>query len=73
MRGYYNGFQGTINAKKISEKVAFHLPTGVACSDRGADMPERGQEGAGAPLPFCWGSMRSKSALFKCNDLFSNC
>ena len=24
-------------------------------------------------LPFSWGSMGSKSALFKCNDLFSNC
>ena len=24
-------------------------------------------------LPFSWGSRGSKSALFKCNDLFSNC
>ena len=32
-----------------------------------------GQEGAGAPPAFQLGSKGSKSALFKCNDLFSNC
>ena len=35
--------------------------------------PEMGKGGAGAPPAFRLGEQGSKSALFKCNDLFSNC
>ena len=34
---------------------------------------EEGQEGAGASPAFQLGEQGSKGALFRCNDLFSNC
>ena len=37
-RGLKYGFQGTVNAK-ISEKIAFHLPTGARMLRRGAIAP----------------------------------
>ena len=48
--------------KLASPRMELH--TGTPEGDRREQAPF---------LPFSWGSRGSKSARFKCNDLFSNC